>query len=89
MSTDTHAVGVPLEGEVRELIRQGGPRARPAQPSTSSCATSSRTTTRHALGAVVPLADPPLPVVRSSSAVAGLGPLQPYLDDPDIEEDVG
>ncbi len=42
--------------------------------------------TRSALGAVAPLADPAAAGRAVVDAVAGLGPLQPYLDDPEIEE---
>ncbi|KAA1422493.1 hypothetical protein FE697_015275 [Mumia zhuanghuii] len=41
---------------------------------------------RSLTGAVAPLADPQATVGELVAAVAGLGPLQPYLDDPDVEE---
>ncbi|WP_370615831.1 CpaF family protein [Mumia sp. Pv 4-285] len=41
---------------------------------------------RSLTGAVAPLADPKATVGALVAAVAGLGPLQPYLDDPDVEE---
>lgn len=87
MSTDTHAVGV-LEGEVRELVRRRG-----VDPARDRAAVDQLVRdvvadyeTRSALGAVAPLADPAAAGRAVVDAVAGLGPLQPYLDDPEIEE---
>ena len=87
MSTDTHAVGV-LEGEVRELVRRRGvdparDRAAVAQLVRDVVADYE---TRSALGAVAPLADPAGAGRAVVDAVAGLGPLQQYLDDPEVEE---
>ncbi|MFE6228945.1 CpaF family protein [Cellulosimicrobium sp. NPDC057862] len=87
MSTDTHAVGV-LEGEVRELVRRRGVdpvRDRAAVDELVREAVADYET-RSALGAVVPLADPTAAGRAVVDSVAGLGPLQPYLDDPEIEE---
>lgn len=87
MSTDTHAVGV-LEGEVRELVRR-----REVDPVRDRAAVDELVReavadyeTRSALGAVTPLADPTAAGRAVVDSVAGLGPLQPYLDDPEIEE---
>lgn len=87
MSTDTHAVGV-LEGEVRELVRRRGVdpvRDRAAVDELVREAVADYET-RSALGAVAPLADPTAAGRAVVDSVAGLGPLQPYLDDPEIEE---
>jgi pilus assembly protein CpaF len=87
MSTDTHAVGV-LEGEVRELVRRRGVdpvRDRAAVDELVREAVADYET-RSALGAVTPLADPTAAGRAVVDSVAGLGPLQPYLDDPEIEE---
>ncbi|MFF2269402.1 CpaF family protein [Cellulosimicrobium cellulans] len=87
MSTDTHAVGV-LEGEVRELVRRRGVdpvRDRAAVDELVREAVADYET-RSALGAVAPLADPTAASRAVVDSVAGLGPLQPYLDDPEIEE---
>jgi pilus assembly protein CpaF len=87
MSRDTHAVGV-LEGEVRELVRRRGVdpvRDRAAVDELVREAVADYET-RSALGAVAPLADPTAAGRAVVDSVAGLGPLQPYLDDPEIEE---
>ncbi|WP_156532919.1 CpaF family protein [Cellulosimicrobium sp. I38E] len=87
MSTDTHAVGV-LEGEVRELVRRRGVdpvRDRAAVDQLVREAVADYET-RSALGVVAPLADPTAASRAVVDSVAGLGPLQPYLDDPEIEE---
>ncbi|MHA7134028.1 CpaF family protein [Oerskovia turbata] len=77
-----------LEAEVRELIRRRGidplrDRAGVDQLVADALADYD---TRSALGAVPPLADPPSAVRAVLDAVAGLGPLQQYLDDPSVEE---
>ncbi len=41
---------------------------------------------RSLTGAVVPLADPDGTVAELVARVAGFGPLQPFLDDPEVEE---
>ncbi len=87
MSADTHAVGV-LEGEVRELVRRRGvdpvrDRAVVDQLVRDVVADYE---TRSAIGVVAPLSDPAAAGRAVVDAVAGLGPLQPYLDDPEIEE---
>src|SRR5690606_24691210 len=87
MSTDTHAVGV-LENEVRELVRRRGVdplRDRAAVDELVRDAVADYET-RSALGVVTPLADPAAAGRALVAAVAGLGPLQPYLDDPEVEE---
>ena len=87
MSVDAHAVGV-LEGEVRELVRRRG-----VDPVRDRTAVDQLVRdvvadyeTRSAIGVVTPLADPDAAGRAVIDAVAGLGPLQPYLDDPEIEE---
>ena len=87
MSTDTRAVGV-LENEVRELVRRRGVdplRDRAAVDELVRDAVADYET-RSALGVVTPLADPAAAGRALVDAVAGLGPLQPYLDDPEVEE---
>ena len=42
--------------------------------------------TRASVGVVPPLADPEAAAQAVTDAVGGFGPLQPYLDDPEIEE---
>jgi pilus assembly protein CpaF len=87
MSADTHAVGV-LESEVRELVRRRG-----VDPVRDRVAVDQLVRdvvadyeTRSAIGVVAPLADPAAAGRAVVDAVAGLGPLQPYLDDPEVEE---
>ncbi|MDF2847212.1 MAG: CpaF family protein [Oerskovia sp.] len=77
-----------LEREVRELIRRRGvdplrDRAGIDQLVADALADYD---TRTALGVVPPIADVPGAVRAVLDAVAGLGPLQKYLDDPEIEE---
>src|SRR5690606_27900971 len=87
MSTDTHAVGV-LESGVREPVRRRGVaplRDRAAVDELVRDAVADYET-RSALGVVTPLADPAAAGRALVAAVAGLGPLQPYLDDPEVEE---
>jgi len=87
MSADTHAVGV-LESEVRELVRRRG-----VDPVRDRAAVDQLVRdvvadyeTRSAIGVVAPLVDPAAAGRAVVDAVAGLGPLQPYLDDPEVEE---
>ena len=77
-----------LESEVRELIRRRGVdplRDRPAIDQLVADALADYDT-RSALGVVPPLGDAPGAVRAVLDAVAGLGPLQKYLDDPEVEE---
>jgi pilus assembly protein CpaF len=77
-----------LEREVRELIRRRGVdplRDRVGIDQLVADALADYDT-RTALGVVPPIADVPGAVRAVLDAVAGLGPLQKYLDDPEIEE---
>ncbi|WP_127130487.1 CpaF family protein [Georgenia sp. SYP-B2076] len=77
-----------LESEVRELVRRRG--LDPARDAdgvrTLVAAALADYDDRSLAGLVPPLADPGAAAKQVVDAVAGLGPLQQYLDDPDIEE---
>ncbi len=77
-----------VEDEVRELVRRRG-----LDPASDGAAVrklvdevvsdyDDRTLTSH----LPPLVDPGLAARQVYDAVAGLGPLQKYLDDPTVEE---
>jgi len=77
-----------VEGEVRELIRRSG-----VDPTRSHALVDrlvrdavSDYDERSVHGGLPPLADPGGAVKTVMDAVAGFGPLQPYLDDPQVEE---
>jgi pilus assembly protein CpaF len=77
-----------LEREVRELVRRRG-----LDPIGDRAGLSSLVNdavgdyeTRASAGVVPPLADPEAAARAVTDAVGGFGPLQPYLDDPEIEE---
>lgn len=77
-----------LESEVRELIRRRGldpvrDRSGVRQLVTDAIADYDA---RSVVGAVPPLADAAGALKSVVDAVAGLGPLQRYLDDPEVEE---
>ncbi len=77
-----------LEAEVRELVRRRGidpVRDRPALERLVAEALTDYTE-RAALGVVPALADTHAAVRSVVDALAGLGPLQKYLDDPEVEE---
>jgi pilus assembly protein CpaF len=77
-----------LESEVRELIRRRGldpVRDRQGVRELVSAVVADYDE-RSLLGAVPPLADVAAASKAVVDAVAGLGPLQRYLDDPDVEE---
>ncbi|AEG43783.1 CpaF family protein [Isoptericola variabilis] len=77
-----------LEDEVRELVRRRGidpVRDRPALERLAAEALADYAE-RAALGVVPALADPHAAVRSVVDALAGLGPLQKYLDDPQVEE---
>src|SRR3954449_227845 len=77
-----------LETEVRELIRRRGidpVRDRPGVVSLVSDVIADYDE-RSVVGAVPPLADAAAAHKAVVDAVAGLGPLQRYLDDPEVEE---
>ncbi|GAA4417014.1 hypothetical protein GCM10023169_12640 [Georgenia halophila] len=77
-----------LEGEVRELVRRRG--VDPARDTDGVRALATAAIAdyddRSVAGLVPPLTDPDGAVTEVVNAVAGLGPLQRYLDDPEIEE---
>lgn len=77
-----------LEGEVRELIRRRGvdPVRDRAGVQALVQAALADYDERSLLGAVPPLADAAAAHKAVLDAVAGLGPLQRYLDDPEVEE---
>lgn len=77
-----------LEREVRELVRRRG-----LDPIGDRAGLSSLVedavgdyATRASVGVVPPLVDPVAAARAVTDAVGGFGPLQPYLDDPEIEE---
>lgn len=77
-----------LEGEVRELVRRRGidpVRDRPALERLVAEALTDYSE-RAALGVVPALADAQGAARSVVDALAGLGPLQKYLDDPEVEE---
>ena len=77
-----------LETEVRELIRRRG--LDPVRDRSGVAALVSDAIAdydeRSVVGAVPPLIDPAAAHKAVVDAVAGLGPLQKYLDDPEVEE---
>ncbi|GAA1621255.1 ATPase, T2SS/T4P/T4SS family [Georgenia ruanii] len=77
-----------LESEVRELVRRKG--MDPARDAdgvrTLVAAALADYDDRSLAGLVPPLPDPGAVAKQVLDAVAGLGPLQPYLDDPEVEE---
>lgn len=77
-----------LESEVRELVRrQGLDPARDTDGVRSLVAAVVADYDERSLaGLVPPLADPGAAAKEVVDAVAGLGPLQRYLDDPEVEE---
>jgi len=80
-------VGI-LEGEVRELIRRRGldpVRDRPGIDALVADAMADYDE-RSVIGSVPVLPDPAAAHKAVVDAVAGLGPLQRYLDDPEVEE---
>lgn len=77
-----------LESEVRELIRRRGldPVQEPAAVRELVVHAVADYDARSLLGGVPPLADQPGAIKSLVDTIAGLGPLQQYLDDPEIEE---
>ncbi|WP_345040959.1 CpaF family protein [Georgenia daeguensis] len=77
-----------LESEVRELVRRRG--VDPARDADGVRALVSAALAdyddRSVAGLVPPIGDPEAAAKEVVDAVAGLGPLQRYLDDPEIEE---
>lgn len=77
-----------VEGEVRELVRRRGidPVAQPAAVTKLIDEVVSDYLDRAVTARLPPLGEP-APVSRAVlDAVAGFGPLQPFLDDPTIDD---
>src|SRR5688500_13783614 len=81
------AVGL-VEGEVRELVRRRGldPAAEPAEVRRLVEEVLAEYDERSLTGLLPPLVDRDDAAREVYDAVAGFGPLQRYLDDPDVEE---
>ncbi|WP_244666318.1 CpaF family protein [Myceligenerans indicum] len=77
-----------LESEVRELVRRRGvdPVAEPDAFGGLVREAVADYEDRAARGVVAPLEDAGRAAQEVQAAIGGLGPLQPYLDDPDVEE---
>ena len=77
-----------VEGEVRELVRRRGidPQAQPGQVRDLVEAVVADYGERSLTGGLPTLADPGGAVREVLDAVAGFGPLQPFLDDGEVEE---
>ncbi|MEU4361988.1 hypothetical protein [Promicromonospora sp. NPDC023987] len=77
-----------LESEVRELVRRRGvdPMAEPDRLTDLVREAAADYADRAARGLLLGLPDMERVVREVSDAVGGFGPLQPYLDDPEIEE---
>ncbi|WP_028047652.1 CpaF family protein [Cellulomonas sp. URHE0023] len=77
-----------LENEVRELIRRRGMDPARDRPGVAALVADviADYDERSVVGAVPPLIDPAAAHKAVLDAVAGLGPLQRYLDDPEVEE---
>jgi len=77
-----------VEDEVRELVRRRGldPLADPTAMWALVGEVLADYDERSLSGSVPPLADPEHTLRSVLDSVAGFGPLQPYLDDPTIEE---
>ena len=77
-----------LETEVRELIRRRGLDPVRDRPGVVALVTDAIADydERSVVGAVPPLVDAVAAHKSVVDAVAGLGPLQKYLDDPEVEE---
>ncbi|HVQ86716.1 MAG TPA: CpaF family protein, partial [Actinomycetes bacterium] len=77
-----------VEGEVRELVRRRGldPLTDPIAMRALVSEVVADYEERSLGGAVLPLVDPVAAHREVLDAVAGFGPLQGYLDDPEVEE---
>jgi pilus assembly protein CpaF len=77
-----------VDAEVRQAVRQRGldPSAHRDEVRRLAEAAVAAYDQRSLTGALPPLLDADLVVRSVTDAVAGFGPLQPYLDDPDVEE---
>lgn len=82
-------VGI-LEDEVRELIRRRGIDPVRDRPGVTALVDEviADYDARSVLGAVPPLVEPGAAHKAVLDAVAGFGPLQVYLDEPDVEVDL-
>jgi len=77
-----------LDARVREGVRRAGidPQTDPLRVRELAEEVVAAYDARSLTGAVAPLADPASVVAEILARVSGFGPLQPYLDDPTIEE---
>lgn len=77
-----------VEDEVRELVRRGGidPVAEPGAFRALVASVVTEYDHRSLSGTLPPLPDVQAAIAAVVDAVAGLGPLQPFLDAPDVEE---
>ncbi len=77
-----------LDARVREGVRRAGidPQTDPLRVRELAEEVVAAYDARSLTGAVAPLADPAAAVAEILARVSGFGPLQPYLDDPTIEE---
>jgi pilus assembly protein CpaF len=80
--------GVRIEAEVRDAVRRAGidPIRTPERIRALVDEAVARYDGDVLRGRAEPLADPEAEALRIHDAVAGFGPLQPFLDDPSIEE---
>ena len=86
---DTHADLIEeLDARVREQVRTEGVDPQRDAPIVRRIAEDvvRRHDERSLTGAVVPVADPGAVVGELIARVSGFGPLQPFLDDPEVEE---
>lgn len=86
---DTHADLIEeLDAQVREEVRTEGVDPQRDAPIVRRIAEDvvRRHDERSLTGAVVPVADPGAVVGELIARVSGFGPLQPFLDDPEVEE---
>ncbi len=86
---DTHAELIEeLDSRVREQVRAEGVDPQRDAPLVRRIAEEvvRRHDERSLTGAVVPVADPGAVVGELIARVSGFGPLQPFLDDPEVEE---
>ena len=77
-----------IEGQVRERIRSTGLDPVREVAAVRALVDDALASWEHRalVGAVTPITDPAATARAVMDAVSGLGPLQPYLDDPEIEE---